>query len=206
MQKGIDVYPANSIRSRWAGSLILTMILLRRVGSHQGLKAIVEQTHEALLGLQPATCSPAGATVAAAAGTVLENVRLAASRLSPTAGGAAAPQEGDGAGSTLTKAEQSQHSSTSAAELQEPPERSTPVSPSAPSKAVPVSDSVGVDNIPQMSKAEAAALLDLDLALLQRLVQSESSASLAADIRNVLLAIIQPSGEPALAYRHLYAP
>ena len=179
----------------WGGSLILTMILLHRVGSHQGLKAIVEQTHEALLGLQPATCSPSGATAAAAAGTVLENVRHAAARLSPTAGDAAAQQEGDAAGSTLTKAEQGQNSSASAAGPQEPHDRSILVSPSAPSQAVSPSESSVVGSLAELSSTEAAALLDLDLALLRRIVQSERAASLAADIRCALLAVVKPSGE-----------
>ncbi len=154
----------------------------------------MEQTHEALLGLQPATCLPSDATVAAAADTVLERVRLAAARLSPAAGGAGAHDEGDGADSTHTKAEQKQNSSTSAAGPQQPQGRNAPIAPTAPGKEFPLPDFVGANNLAQLSSTEAAALLDLDLALLQRLVQSESAASVAADFRSVLLAVTDPSG------------
>ena len=169
---------------------------MRRLGSHTGLKAIVEQTYEALVGLQPATCSPSDGTVAAAAGTVLENVRLAAAQLDSAAGDAASQQEGNAAGSTLTKAEQNQSSSAAAAGRQEAQDSNTLGSPSAPSKAVPELDPVGADSLLQLSRNEAAVLLDLDLALLQRLVRSDSAASRAADIRRVLRGIVDPSGEP----------
>ena len=171
----------------------------RRLGSHTGLKAIVEQTYEALLGLQPATCSPSGATVAAAAGTVLEDVNLAAARISPAAGDAAAQQIGkaaDRAGSRVTEVEHSQKSSMSAVGPDEPRDGNTPVSPSAPSNAVPLPDSVGDDSCTHLSSIEAAALLDLNLALLQRLVRSDCAALLAANICRALLAIVKPAGKP----------
>ena len=68
--------------------VILTVMVIQlscRLNSHAGLRAIVEQTHEVLLGLQPATCSPSSATIAAAAATISDNIKRMAARIASSA-------------------------------------------------------------------------------------------------------------------------
>ena len=70
-----------------------------------------------------------------------------------------------------------------------------PAIPTTASKAVSSQQQTDSDSAKQLDRDQAAALLRCDLALLQRLAQSQYGDSLAADIRSALLTLIDPSGE-----------